>query len=171
MMKVLRRALILMFVFAAPAAAQPAPTLQWGDILIYQAEILDRVFPNEDQFSAYVGRLEGAATTGFGELPPQPPVAGVLFVAVKPGGRARVWVLPTSGSIAPDMRVRLERTLAATPAVEVRGGFLFAMSFGAWGAAPYQSTGAPPIPAEWAAQIPPQGVSLDDAFIDRVWPD
>jgi len=82
-----------------------------------------------------------------------------------------VWVLPTSGSLSAEMRGRLERALGAVPPVEVRAGFLFAMSFGAWGAAPYQSTGAPPIPAEWASQIPPQGVSLDDAFIDRVWPD
>jgi hypothetical protein len=170
MLKTTRRALIVSLLAAGPAAAQPAP-VQWGNILIYQAEILDRVFPNEERLSDYINRLESAATRGFGAAPAQPGVSGVLFVAVKPGGRARVWVLTTSGSLAPDLRARLEQSLSALPPVDVRGGFLFGMSFGAWGAAPYESNSSPPIPAEWEAQIPPQGVMLDDAFIERVWPD
>jgi hypothetical protein len=170
MMTIFRSALILLFATALPAAAQPH-ALRWGDIVVYQGEILDGVFPDAEELSGYIQRLEEAATDGFDSAPTQAGVTGVLFVAVRPSGRARVWVLPTNGSMTTELQTRLEQRLSALTPVRVRGAFLFGLTFGAWGAAPFAVMGAPPIPAAWEAQIPPEGVILDDAFINRVWPD
>jgi hypothetical protein len=154
--------------FVPQAHAQGAP-INWGSILIYQAEILDQVMPNEQALSEYIRRLhiaaerEAHADTGLRS-------AGVLFVALSPDGRHRVWILATSDRFHPDTRSRWENALSAVPALTPPGYFLFGLAFGVGGEAPHQGGNSPPIPAEWEAQIPPGGTMLDDSFIGRVWP-
>jgi hypothetical protein len=168
MLRLALAALFAVWAGAAPASAQQTPAVRWGDILIYQAQILDAVAPSETELAAYAERLEAAATSAFQAQPAD--ISGVLFVAVKPGGRARVWVLGDNGAAPPALRTRLEESLSAIAPLNVRRDFLFGLTFSAGIATPYVAPDPAPIPREWEAQIPPEGVMLDDAFIDRVWP-
>ena len=168
MRKVITSALFVLFATMAPASAQPVPALKWGSILIYQAELLDDVFPNENELTAYMHRLENAASNAFEAQPSN--VSGVIFVAVKPDRRARVWILGDGGQTPAALKARLESGLGEIEPIRVRHDFLFGLTFNAGSAAPFAAPGPPPIPPEWEAQIPPQGTMLDDAFIDRVWP-
>lgn len=164
----LRRCLVAasLALFASGAHAQQAP-VQWGDILIYQAEVLDEVMPDEHALGEYIDRLqavlerEALADTSARS-------AGVLFVALAPDGRHRVWLLDTT-SLSPQARDRWEAAVSAAPGIPTPGYFLFGLSFGV-GVPAHQSDGVPPIPAEWEAQIPAGGAMLDNAFIGRVWP-
>ncbi|HCK83273.1 MAG TPA: hypothetical protein DHW63_01745 [Hyphomonadaceae bacterium] len=173
MRRIFCSALILLFLATGRAAAQPAlqADLQWGGIYLYQGELLDSLLPEVDLLSDYIGRLKREAANTLSAAPDGDGVSGVLFVAVRPGRHARVWVLAKSGHLSRDTEAALELRLSAMAPVEVGAGFLFGLSFGAWGAAPYDGAGPPPLPPEWVAQIPPEGVMLNDAFIERVWPD
>lgn len=154
--------------WAAPASAQQALAVRWGDILIYQAESLDAAALDETELAAYAHRLEAVAAGVFQAQPAD--VSGILFVAVKPGGRSRVWVLGDNGATPPALKAQLEQSLSAIAPLSVRRDFLFGLTFSAGVARPYTAPNPAPIPSEWEAQIPPEGVMLDDAFIDRVWP-
>ena len=165
----LRRTLIAAapLLMATPAAASQHP-IEWGSILIYQAELLDRVFPDDQALSSYTRRLMSAAEQQ-ARAEPSVRTAGVVFVAIAPSGRAQVWLLATDSGMSASVRERWERSLNAVTAISAPGHFLFGLAFGAGGARPHESNGPPPIPPEWEAQIPPGGVMLDDAFISRVW--
>lgn len=154
--------------FAGQAHAQAAP-IEWGSILIYQAEQLERIMPSEDVLMQYIDRLQAAAETQ-ARADASMRSSGVLFVALAPDGRHRVWLLTTAGRVLPPARERWEETLSAVPGVQSPGYFLFGLSFGAGGSPVYEAGGAPPIPEEWEAQIPAGGADLDSAFIARVWP-
>jgi hypothetical protein len=167
----LRRSLLAAapaLLFATQASAQAAP-INWGSILIYQAEILEQVMPQEQALMEYIDRLQAAAE-GQARADVTMRSAGVMFVALAPDGRHQVWLLETTGRLLPNTRERWESALSAVPGVPTPGYFLFGIAFGAGGAAAYEAGGAPPIPAAWEAQIPAGGAMLDNAFIARVWP-
>lgn len=159
---------LLLTTMPAHAQANEAAPVEWGSVLIYQAEILDTVLPDEAQLSGYIDRLQAAAEAQAQNSSLRG--AGVLFVALAPDGRARVWLLPTSGAVLPNVSEQWEDALSAVQGMPVQHYFVFGLAFGTRGMAAYQAFGVPPIPADWEAQIPPGGVTLDDAFIARAWP-
>lgn len=163
-------ALAALFIAALPARAHAneAAPVDWGSVLIYQGEIIEAVLPDETLLGAYIDRLQAAAETQARASSLR--AAGVLFVALAPDGRTRVWMLPTSGRVLPNVTEQWEEALSAVEGLPVRRHFLFGLSFGIGGVAAYEAGGAPPIPADWEAAIPAEGALLDDAFISRVWP-
>lgn len=167
----LRRSFVAIasLLFAAlPTHANATTPVEWGSILVYQAEILETVLPNEDELGEYIDRLQETAESQAQGSSVR--AAGVLFVALAPDGRKRVWLLPTSGVVLPDVIEQWEEALSAVEGMPVRHYFVFGLSFGVGGVRAYQAFGAPPIPADWEARIPPDGAMLDDAFISRAWP-
>ncbi len=162
----------LLFSISPSAAAQEKPAFETTSLTVYQAEILETVMPDVDQLTGYLDRLQDVAKQRFAAVKGQPGVSGSIVIAVKPGGKRRIWVM-SPASIAPAIRSSIEAALMAQPqSMDLKGVFLIAINFDAWGGGENWPPNAPgPLPPEWERQIPPEGVMLDDAFLLKVWPD
>lgn len=160
-------ALVAALLAPGEAPAQ-TPNVRWGSIEIYQAEILNDVMPDEHWLANYMDRLQAVAEKALGDA--HVDAAGLIFVAIRPNGHARVWLLDDNGAVSPELRASLEQSLSAVAPISVRHDFVFGLCFSSGRAAAYVAPNPPPISSGWTAQIPPEGAMRDDAFINRVWP-
>ncbi|MXV13253.1 hypothetical protein DYQ93_19810 [Xanthomonas sp. LMG 8992] len=149
------------------AAAEP---FRMQNLMLLQPEavIRDRA-GNIEALAAYVKALDAAASRELAQVGTPRPAAGFVAVAVRPGGRSRVW-LDVTPALPDAVANTLVTALERVPPFEGKGGVVvFALNVTLWDAPPTQRQG--PSPAAWqrAAEGEQSPIEIGD-LVDRVWP-
>lgn len=159
---------------SADASSAEAPEEAWvgKDVVLYLPDPVMKARVEVSALSPYVNAATLAAEGAVRAAPVQPGASGMLLLMVKPGGRAKAWVV--TGDPAPNAETvaAVIKAVEAVPAPAVRQGpILVGVGFEAWGGGAPPAGASPPIPRDWYAHFPKDGGRLDDAFMARVWPD
>jgi hypothetical protein len=138
-------------------------------IALYQPdEVLKSRLVSPDELAEYVRLLVAAAAQ---TAKTSTPAQLDIVMAVKPGRRARAWLVSANGVQDPGS---LKQALEAIRSIEVRGGpVAFAMRGTTGGAESMVGDGAaPPMPQEWKdAASGKKDVLVPDGILEAVWPD
>jgi hypothetical protein len=142
------------------------------DVILYLPDPVMKARVEVSALSPYVNAATLAAEGAFRAAPVHPGASGMLLLMVKPGGRARAWVVTGEPALNPETVAAVVKAVEAVPAPAVREGpFLVGVGFEAWGGGAPPAGASPPIPRDWYSYFPKDGGRLDDAFMARVWPD
>lgn len=138
------------------------------NIVLYQPDdVVQKRLPGAGHLAAYLQKLQTAATETFADTTKADALD--IVVAVRPGGKARVWL---SGSTLDAGTLQsLREKLEAIPPVQVKDGpVAFAISGRIAGGATVGEE--PPMPQEWQEAVKklPQPVVIPDGLLDTVWP-
>lgn len=161
------------FNFEAAAAPKGFET---RNIVLYQTnEVLEKRTPGAGKLALYTAQLQRVAGEFFGAA--RVPETLHIVVAVRPGGKARVWFVSSTRTGAMKELEPLKKELEAVAPVEVSDGpVAFAISAriaGGDGTIPKEGKDFElPIPKEWqdAAKKQKPPVALPDGILDAVWP-
>lgn len=159
---------------APGASSAEAPAEAWvgKDVVLYLPDPVMKARVEVSALSPYVNAATAAAEAAVRAAPVQPGVSGMLLLMVKPGGRAKAWVVTGDPGLKPETVAAIVKAVEALPGPAVHGGpILVGVGFEAWGGGAAPAGASPPIPREWYAYFPKDGGLLDDAFMARVWPD
>ncbi|XQA65156.1 hypothetical protein ACM9XC_17205 [Xanthomonas sacchari] len=159
--------LVAMMSSGALSAAEP---FRMQNLMLLQPESVmrDRAESVED-LAAYVKALNATASRELAPVATPRPAAGFVAVAVRPGGRSRVW-LDVTPALPDAVANTLVTALERVPPFEAKGGVVvFALNVTLWDAPPTQRQG--PSPAAWqrAAEGEQSPIEIGD-LVDRVWP-
>ena len=162
--------LALLAMPALPARAVEAYALE-GLLLLQPEQVLrERVIDGAAAMTDYVRAIGTAADQVISAAPqPQRATSGYIVLAVRPGGRSKVWL-----DLWPRLPARTEQELTAAlgkvpPFAVARGSVVFALSISTWGAAP--TTQSQPRPDEWTRALRELGgPAHSEAVVDAVWP-
>ena len=169
-MKLRTLILALTFLMVPLASHAQRPFEQRGIVMLQTEKVFfDRV-AGMGAFEVYVKELIDAVDGAVAKLPKSSASSGFLVVAVKPGGRSRVWldIEPTiSGEAAHAIDTAAENVY---PLLVKSGVIVFAIKFSLWGGDPPK--GMVPRPKEWEPEAEKAGgeIELGDLVL-RVWPD
>lgn len=157
----------------APVAAEaPAEAFVGKDVVLYLPDPVMKARVEVSALSPYVNAAATAAEGAVAAGPVQPGASGMLLLMVKPGGRAKAWVVTGDPALKPETVAAMVKAVEAIPAPAVREGpVLVGVGFDAWGGGAPPTGASPPIPRDWYAYFAKDGGRLDDAFMARVWPD
>ncbi len=157
----------------APAPAEvPAEAWVGKDVVLYLPDPVMKARVEVAALSPYVDAATAAAEGAVRAAPLQPGASGMVLLMVKPGGRAKAWVVTGEPALKPDTVAAMVKAVEAVPAPPVREGpILVGVGFNAWGGGAPPAGASPPIPRDWYSYFPKDGGRLDDAFMARVWPD
>jgi len=163
------RALVVLFLLIFSCSASAAPSYHMNSIMLMQPEKIfgDRV-GSAEKLSDYIIALNGAAERTLSAESSPNPAAGFIVVAVRPGGKSKVWV-DFSPAVPLALEARLLGSLQAVTPVSVNGGVIvFAINASLWDAAP-TSQQSPQV-AEWQQAVKQAGKPLEVGdIVDRVW--
>ena len=141
-----------------------------GIIMLQTEKVFFERVPGMGAFEVYVKELVDAVNATVAKLPSSAPASGFLVVAVKSGGRSRVWL--DSESQISDEAAQAIKTAAQQvyPVLVKNGVVLFAIKVSLWGGE--SPKGMVPRPSEWEAEAEKAGgeIELGDLVL-RVWPD
>ena len=155
----------------APAEA-PAEAWRGKDVVLYLPDPVMKARVEVPALSPYVNAATLAAEGAVRAAPVQPGASGMLLLMVKPGGRAKAWVVTGEPAPSAETVAAVVKAVEAVPAPAVREGpILVGVGFEAWGGGAPPAGASPPIPRDWYSYFPKDGGRLDDAFMARVWPD
>lgn len=157
---------------AEVAPAEAAEAWVGKDVVLYLPDPVMKARVEVSALSPYVNAAATAAEGAVAAAPVQPGASGMLLLMVKPGGRAKAWVV--TGEPAPSAATvaAVVKAVEAVPAPAVREGpVLVGVGFDVWGGGAPPAGASPPIPRDWYAYFAKDGGRLDDAFMARVWPD
>lgn len=156
----------------APVAEAPAEAWVGKDVVLYLPDPVMKARVEVSALSPYVNAATLAAEGAVRAAPVQPGASGMVLLMVKPGGRAKAWVVTGDPAPSAETLAAVIRAVEAVPAPAVREGpILVGVGFEAWGGGAPPAGASPPIPREWYAHFSKDGGRLDDAFMARVWPD
>ncbi|MXV07210.1 hypothetical protein DYQ95_08705 [Xanthomonas sp. LMG 9002] len=149
------------------SAAEP---FRMQNLMLLQPESVmrDRA-ENVDALAAYVKALNATASRELARVGAPRPAAGFVAVAVRPGGRSRVW-LDLAPALPDAVANPLVTALERVPPFQAKGGVVvFALNVTLWDAPPTERQG--PWPAAWqrAAEGEQSPMEVGD-LVDRVWP-
>lgn len=158
---------------SAPAPAEaPAEAWRGKNVVLYLPDTVMKARVEVSALTPYVNAATTAAEGAFRAAPVQPGASGMLLLMVKPGGRAKAWVVTGEPAPSAETVAAVVRAVEAVPAPAVREGpILVGVGFEAWGGGAPPVGASPPIPRDWYSYFPKDGGRLDDAFMARVWPD
>lgn len=146
---------------AKPYSMQGVLLLQPDFVLTERVEVAD--------LSIYIKSITAAADTTLAGIDKPVPSAGFIVVAVRPGGRSRVW-LDFSPTLPPAIAERLRASLGQVAPFRADGGIVvFALNSTLWGA---EATSRPmPSPSEWNNAMKSLDGPIEiEALVERVWP-
>ena len=159
-------------------ADAPAPAEAPADVWVRKKVVLylpDRVMKERvaiADLSPYLAAVDEAVAAAAEAQPIQPGASGMMLLMVKPGGRAKAWVVTGEPAPRADTVAAVVKAVEAVPAPAVREGpILVGVGFEAWGGGAPPAGASPPIPRDWYGYFSKDGGRLDDAFMARVWPD
>lgn len=119
--------------------------------------------------SHYIASVNSAAQTSLAGAAQPTPSAGFIVVAVRPGGRSKVW-LDFSPALPLDVATQLRSSLERVAPFEAKNGVVvFAINSTLWGAAATERQGPSPIEWQEAMKDRESAVMIDD-LVDHVWP-
>ena len=157
---------------APPEAEAPAEAWVGKDVVLYLPDPVMKARVEVSALSPYVNAAATAAEGAVAAGPVQPGASGMLLLMVKPGGRAKAWVVTGEPAPSAETVAAVVKAVEAVPAPAVREGpVLVGVGFDAWGGGAPPAGASPPIPRDWYAYFAKDGGRLDDAFMARVWPD
>ena len=135
------------------------------------AALRQRLGADASPLAKYIKALQ-TELTAFWQKADQPKAKGLLVaVGVKPGKKSRVWCDAIEGQIPAEVLAKLEKRLAAVPAVAVKEGpIAFAVEIRLWG----QKLGRfPEMPKAWveAAKKSKEPLMVPDGLFKVVWPE
>lgn len=156
----------------APTAEVPVEAWRGKDVVLYLPDPVMKARVEVSALTPYVNAATTAAEGAFRAAPVQPGASGMVLLMVKPGGRAKAWVVTGEPAPNTDTIAVVVKAVEAVPAPAVREGpILVGVGFEAWGGGAPPVGASPPIPRDWYSYFPKDGGQLDDAFMARVWPD
>jgi len=151
----------------AARAATAAEAYAMNSVVLLQPEAVvgARVSSVQD-LAAYVQGLNGAAAKALAGRAAAAS-AGNIAVAVRPGGKAKIW-LDFTPALDPDLQRSLQAALdAVTPVTVQEGLVLFAINASLWGAPQVTRL---PQPPEWLRAMQPGSTESLEQMVDRIWP-
>lgn len=161
--------LLLLFVTISECHAQ-RPFEQRGITMLQTEKVFFERVVGMGAFEVYVKDLVDAVDDAVVKLPKGSPTGGFLVVAVKPGGRSRVW-LDVATPPADDVAKAIVSAAQNVYPLSVKNGVvLFAIKLSLWGGEPPK--GMVPRPKEWESEAERAGGSIElSELVLRVWPD
>lgn len=147
---------------AEPFRMQNLRLLQPDSVMRERAE-------NVEALAAYVKALNAAASRELARVGTPRPAAGFVAVAVRPGGRSRIW-LDLAPALPDAAANTLVTALERVPPFQAKGGVVvFALDVTLWDAPPTERQG--PSPAAWQRAAEGEQSPMEvGALVDRVWP-
>lgn len=160
---------VTLLVTTALCEAQ-SPFEQKGITILQTEEVFFGRVPGMSAFEVYVKELVDGVDKAVGKLPKSTPTGGFLVVAVKPGGRSRVWLDLSPDLVAEASNAIQDAAQRVYPTPVNNGVALFAIKISLWGGEVPQ--GMVPRPQAWEAEGEKAGgpIELGD-LVMRVWPD
>lgn len=158
--------LLAMLISGSTFAAQP---YAMQNLMLLQPDSVLRQRVQVDDLSNYIKSVNAAAQASLSEVAKPTPTAGFIVVAVRPGGRSKVW-LDFSPALPAPVASRLAASLERVPPFQAEGGVVvFAINTALWGAAPTTRPG--PSPQEWkdAMRGADRPLEIGD-LVDLAWP-
>jgi len=159
-------ALLAMLISAPTFAAQP---YAMQNLMLLQPDSVLSQRVQVDDLSHYIKSVNAAAQASLSEVAKPAPTAGFIVVAVRPGGRSKVW-LDFSPALPAPVATQLAASLERVPPFQAKGGVVvFAINTALWGAAPTTHPG--PSPQEWkdATRGVDRPMEIGD-LVDLAWP-
>lgn len=167
---IVRSLFLAIFLLITPLVCQAQrPFEQRGIVILQTKEVFSERVSQVEAFEVYVKELVDAMDVAVHKLPESSPAGGFLVVAVKPGGRSRVWL-----DMAPELSEGVANaihsaSLQVNPMPVKDGVALFAIKISLWGGAPPKVM--VPRPKEWASEAEKAGGSIElGDLVLRVWP-
>ncbi|MET0547977.1 MAG: hypothetical protein ABW002_01730 [Xanthomonas sp.] len=147
---------------AEPFRLQNLMLLQPESVMRDRAESVDAL-------AAYVKALNATAARALSRVDAPRPAAGFVAVAVRPGGRSRIW-LDVAPALPDPVANTLVTALERVPPFQAKGGVVvFALNVTLWDAPPTERQG--PSPAAWQRAAEGQAAPMEIGdLVDRVWP-
>jgi hypothetical protein len=135
-------------------------------VLLQPQEIIGARVSSVAELAAYVQSLNAAAAKAL-EGRSGSKTAGYIAVAVRPEGKAKIW-LDFTPALPPELQRPLQSGLEAVAPVNVKEGLvLFAINASVGGAPPVSRL---PQPPEWLHAAQPGSPEPLDQMVDRIWP-
>jgi len=157
------------WLLCALACAQAAePVTKQGVVLLQPGPVLEERVASVDAMAEYIKAVEAAARAAVLASPLKQSVSGFIVIAVRPGGKSKVW-LDFDILLDADLGRRLIAGIGAVEPFEARKGpVVFAIKVGLWDGR--ESRRLAPSPEEWKAATRQAGRQLDiDSMIRQVW--
>jgi len=162
-------ALFAWLIFFARSTSAVEPYRMDGLTLLQpESALRERVNGGAPAMQAYIEAVNAAATRIVTASEPRRPSAGFIVLAVRPGGRSKVWL-----DFWPLLPSAAERHLL--PALEkiapfdARGLVVFAIDASLWGAPPTHEKA--PRPNEWTRITRERGAATDaETIVEALWP-
>jgi hypothetical protein len=160
--------LSLLICMATPLAPAAEPVAKHGVILLQPSAVLEERVSSVDAMADYIKAVESAAREAVLVGPSKQATGGFIVIAVRPGGKSKVW-LDFDTLLDAETSRRLVAHVAAVEPFEARKGpVVFALKVSLWGGR--ESRRVAPSPAQWKAATQQAGHPLDiDTMIQRVW--
>lgn len=160
-------ALVLMWITASLVWAAE-PLVKQGVVLLQPSSVLEERVPSVDAMAEYIRAVEAAAREAVRAGPVKQATGGFIVVAVKPGGKSKVWLDFDTLLDVETGRQIAARIVAVEPFAAHKGPVVFAIKVSLWDGR--ESRRIAPSPAEWKAATKQAGRQLDiDSMIGRVW--
>ena len=152
--------------FCGPAFAEK-PAYQLESLMLLQPEFVLEQRASAEDLSNYIKAVRTAAEAVVAEEKGQHPASGYIVLAVRPGGRSKVW-LDFTPALPPALDARLAAALGAVVPFQARKGVVvFAINSSLWGAPAAQR---PPAPAEWTKAMEGTSDPMEiGELVERIW--
>ena len=157
----------------APSAEEQAAAPAWKqeDVWLYMPDHIIKQRIDEKALTPYLKEATAVAEATLKAAPRQPGSSNMLLVMIKPGQRAKSWIVSSKPELSPQMVEAVTAAVNRVLAPNVTGGpVLVGIRFEAFGGGEPLISERPPIPKDWYQYFTDKGL-LDDAFMARVWPD
>ncbi|MGI4819342.1 MAG: hypothetical protein ACRYFE_12560 [Janthinobacterium lividum] len=157
----------------APSAEAQAAAPAWEkeDIWLYMPDHIVKQRIDEKALTPYMDQVTAAAAGVLEAAPREAGSSNMLLVMIKPGQRAKSWVVSSKPELSAPRVEAITTAVDAIAAPTVEGGpVLVGVRFQAYGGGEPLVGDRPPIPQDWYQYFGDKGL-LDDAFMARVWPD
>lgn len=156
-----------------PSAEEQAAAPAWEqeDVWLYMPDHIVKQRIDEKALTPYMDQVTTAAAHILETAPREAGSSNMLLVMIKPGQRAKSWIVSSKPELSPDRVQAITQAADAIAAPTVNGGpVLVGVRFKAFGGGEPLVGDRPPIPQDWYQYFGNKGL-LDDAFMARVWPD
>jgi hypothetical protein len=149
-----------------PQAPQPAPHVKTEAVIMLQNDaLMNKRVPSIGEMGRYLKAVREAFAQAY--EPVKTPETLNAIVAVKPGKKARLWLVSSLQN--PPDRADLMTRFQTVPVPEVKEGLVaFAIRFTIAGATPEK---IPMFPPEWMAAFGGQPAMMPDAITAYIWKD
>jgi len=134
-----------------------------------ESTLRERVPGGAHAMQSYIEAVNAAASRIVADGETQRPSAGFIVLAIRPGGRAKIWLdfwplLPSR------LEERLLPSLEKIAPFDARGLVIFAIDASLWGAPPTREKA--PRPNEWTRITRERGAATDaETIVEALWPD